>query len=465
MAFNSINFWDFSGWSILIQLGIILFAIMLANIIRFKIKKVKNTLLPTSVIAGTFIFLFKFIPVVGDFIDTSLMELLTYHCLGLGFIALSLKTITKSRDSNKKVVLFSGLITVNGYLVQALVGLSISVVLSLLIFKDLFFASGVLLPMGFGQGTGQALNFGNIFEEMGFKGGASFGLAIAAIGFFVACICGVIYLNILKAKGKLNVQLQRKETANELNSDIYSANEAPLNDGVDKLTIQFGFILCVYLLTYLIILGASYICENFLGDFGINTLKPLFWGFNFLIGSLLAILIKKIVVLLRKKNIMKRDHINNYMMTRLSGFFFDVMVVAGIAAIDWTNLSGLWIPLIIICTCGGFVTFYYVKFICKKIYPSYEHEAFFSIFGMLTGTASTGMILLREIDPNYETPAAENLVLQQLPAIIFGAPLLLLVPFSGKSLINSLITLGAVLLMFIVYNFILLYRHIIKKKE
>ncbi len=31
------------------------------------------------------------------------------------------------------------------------------------------------------------------------------------------------------------------------------------------------------------------------------------------------------------------------------------------------------------------------------------------MFGMLTGTASRGMILLREIDPNYETPAANNL--------------------------------------------------------
>ena len=50
---------------------------------------------------------------------------------------------------------------------------------------------------------------------------------------------------------------------------------------------------------------------------------------------------------------------------------------------------------------------------------------------MLTGTASTGMILLREIDPNFETLAAQNLVLQQLPAVVFGAPLLLIVGFAG----------------------------------
>lgn len=463
MVFNSINFWDYNAWSIIIQIGIILFAVMVSNILRWKINKVKKSLLPTSVIAGSLIFIIKFIPKVGDFVDTSLMEILTYHCLGLGFIALSLKTITKSRDFSKRIVLFSGLITVNGYLIQAIIGLGLSILLSLFIFKDLFYAAGLLLPMGFGQGTGQALNFGNIFETLGFNGGASFGLAIAAIGFFVACICGVIYLNILKG-GKLKIQLERKETANELNSDIYTKDESPLNDGVDKLTIQLAFIMCVYLFTFIFIYVASYISENYLGDFGKNTLKPLFWGFNFIIGSLLAILIKKIVLLLRKKNLMKRDYINNYMMTRLSGFFFDLMIVAGIAAIDWSNLDGMWIPLIIICTFGGIFTFFYIKFICKKIYPTYEYEAFFSIFGMLTGTASTGMILLREIDPNYETPAAENLVLQQLPAIIFGAPLLLLISFSGQSLINSYITLGIVCAMFLVYNLVLLWKFLFKRK-
>ena len=83
---------------------------------------------------------------------------------------------------------------------------------------------------------------------------------------------------------------------------------------------------------------------------------------------------------------------------------------------------------------------------------------------MLTGTASTGMILLREIDPNYETPAANNLVLQQVPAIAFGAPLLLLMSFAAESITNSLIVFGIMLAMFIVYNIIVFRKYIFKKK-
>ena len=162
---------------------------------------------------------------------------------------------------------------------------------------------------------------------------------------------------------------------------------------------------------------------------------------------------------------MNHTYINDYMMSRLSGFFFDIMIVAGVAAIRWENLEGLLWPLLIICITGAFVTFYYIKFICKKLYPNYEYEAFFSIFGMLTGTASTGMILLREIDPNYETPAADNLVLQQMPAILFGAPLLLLIPFAGNSITNSIIMLFIAIVMFIVYNLIVLWSHIFKRKQ
>ena len=60
---------------------------------------------------------------------------------------------------------------------------------------------------------------------------------------------------------------------------------------------------------------------------------------------------------------MKYVYINNFMMNRLSGLFFDVMIVAGIAAIDWQNLQGLLWPLLIICTVGGIATFIYIKFI------------------------------------------------------------------------------------------------------
>ena len=71
-------------------------------------------------------------------------------------------------------------------------------------------------------------------------------------------------------------------------------------------------------------------------------------------------------------------------------------------------------------------TYLYNKFIAKKLFPEYEDAQFLAMYGMLTGTASTGIILLRELDGNFQTPAADNLVYQSLPAIVFGFPMMLI---------------------------------------
>ena len=102
------------------------------------------------------------------------------------------------------------------------------------------------------------------------------------------------------------------------------------------------------------------------------------------------------------------------MLNRISGTMFDVMVVASIAAINLSafRYKEFWVPLILLCAIGALATYFYNFRICRKLFPDYADEAFLSLYGMLTGTASTGVILLREIDPLYETPASHNLIYQ-----------------------------------------------------
>ena len=74
------------------------------------------------------------------------------------------------------------------------------------------------------------------------------------------------------------------------------------------------------------------------------------------------------------------------------------------------------------------------------------------MYGMLTGTASTGIILLREIDGDFKTPAADNMVYQNFPAIVFGFPLMLLATLAPVKPILTLIILTG---FFAVMNVIL----------
>lgn len=449
------------AWSTLLQLFLIALAIVAGNTIRRKVWFMRRSLIPSALIGGLIVLILKVIPAIDGFIDKHFMEIITYHTLALGFIAMSLRSPQKSSKANTITVVETGTLTASTYIIQGVVGLLVTIPLFLWwrnpeLGHDMFYAAGLLLPMGYGQGPGQALNFGTIYQNTAADQGISFfgidfGLSIAAIGFIVGSVIGVIYMNMLNKKGKLKMNSDGVVDTHKL-SDYESHNELPHSESVDKFTI----VLCIVMLTYLMVyLLMSLIGGLDLGNFGEKTLKPLVYGFNFFWGILFGTLVRSILKWLRKANIMHREYLNDFLLNRISGICFDVMIVAGTAAINFENLKVIALPLTIVCVLGAIVTFFYVKAVCRRIYPGYEYQGFFAMFGMLTGTASNGMILLREIDVRYETPAANNLVLQNIPAMIMGFPILLLLGYAPHGLNATFITLGVLAVIFIGFNIFL----------
>ena len=160
---------------------------------------------------------------------------------------------------------------------------------------------------------------------------------------------------------------------------------------------------------------------------------------------MVAMACRCVIAGLRKAKIMNRQYRNNYLLSRLSGLAFDLMIAAGIASIDIADLAGNWLPFVLMALLGGVTTFVYLRRMCNRLYGSYRHEGFLSMYGMLTGTISSGVLLLREIDPDFKTPASNNLILGSSFGIVFGFPLLLLVNFAAISMGNALITLAIAL--------------------
>ncbi len=440
---------DFSAantalWSPMVQLGIIAGLILLANVLRRKIAFVQASLIPTAVLAG---FILLFLRTTGILsIDTDFLEMITYHMIALGFIAMALRVPEKTTESVPMIGSKSGALIVSTYLVQATVGLVISIGLAYTVMPDLFKASGVLLPMAYGQGPGQANNVGTTYEALGMTGGRSFGLSLAAAGYLCACVVGVIYLFIMNRQGKLKHIKDKDYVSGSVTIDTYQdENEIPIAESVDKLSVQMALVLLLYLLTYLLIYGITTLLETISPGLA-KTVGTLLWGFNFIIGSMIAAGCRLFLTSLKKIKWMNRQYQNNYLLSRLSGLAFDFMIVAGIASINIDDLSGLWIPFIMMAVTGGIVTWLYLRFMCKKLYPDYFYEGFLSMFGMLTGTISSGVLLLREIDPELKTPASNNLVIGSSFGIIFGIPMLLVISFAAKSDVTVFLALGFVLL-------------------
>ena len=459
------NFWDYSVWGAFNLMAALLLSLLAANTLKRKIKILKYSLIPTSVLGGGILLLISSIYNIftGDvWFDSNFfggngsatLEIITYHTLALGFIASALKTSDNKLTKQRSVEIFNtGVTTVATYLLQAVVGFAITIAATFFI-KDFFAAAGVLLPFGYGQGPGQAMNYGNIYEvDFGFAGGKSFGLTVAAFGFISAAIGGVIHLNILKRQGKINWNGGDDSAESEIYAEsIQSENEIPMQGSIDKTTFQIAFVFASYLIAYFMMYGLGLLLPG---------MKSVIFGFNFLLGVVSATIVKTIVKGLKKTRLMGREYINNFLMTRISNFFFDIMVVASIAAIRLGMFQKYWLILVILGVAGAFITYFYLHYVSVKFFPEYGEEQFLAMYGMLTGTASTGVVLLREVDPYFKTPVADNLVLQNFPAIVFGFPLMLLATLAP---VKPYLTLAILAAFFVVMN-VILFRSVIFKRN
>ena len=456
-------FWDYSVWGFFNIFAVLLISLLAANALKKAIPVLEASLIPTSVLAGILLLIFS---MVYDqffnvrFFDSKIyngsgydyMEMITYHTLALGFIAGSLKTTGGKLSKKRATEIFNtGVTTVSTYLVQAVVGMGITMIAALVL-PGFFQAAGLLLPFGYGQGTGQAMNYGNIYEtQFGFAGGKSFGLTVAALGFLSASIGGVIHLNVLKKRGYIKTKKTEEGVITE--SEIQSLDEIPMQESIDKFTIQVALIVLSYLLAYVLM----WILGNL-----IPGMKAVIYGFNFLLGVLAATLVKATLNFLKKKGITKREYTNNFLLTRASNFFYDIMVVAGIGAIRLDLIDDYWGILLILGVVGLVITYAYNRVVANVLFRDYKEEQFLAMYGMLTGTASTGIILLREVDGDFKTPVSDNLVYQNFPAIAFGFPIMLLATLAP---VKPVLTLILLILFLLVLNVILFRAQIFGKRK
>lgn len=464
---NDASSWDFSlanydaVWLFMSQLGLLLIFLMLGNILRRKIPLFRNCLIPSALLGGTLLLTVNMTAKQFGIalVDNRLMQVITYHCLAIGFAAMSLKTEKSTHKTNRSQVLEYGALQGGTYMLQAFVGLGITLLLFLFTRYEenaVSYVCGLILPLAYGQGPGNALswdiNFTNIPAAQ-FAGNGSFGLSLASIGFVVASVFGVLYINIYKKRGTLYV---RKGSIFDQFTDPTnpSGDEIPDSESVDKFTLQVGFVALAYALSYgfMCLLAA-------LSDFT----NSIAWGFNFLWASIGAMLIKVIVKQLRKHSLMNREYINNYQMDRISGLSFDLMIVAGVTAIEINDIKNYILPIIILSLVGTAITYAYIRLVAKECFKGFEHEFFLMSFGTMTGTASNGVILMKQIDPGMRTPTSSLYILSNFPAMVMIAPLLLFLGFAGQSLTNAVIAFATFFVLWLVYTIYLFRRKIFKK--
>jgi glutamate:Na+ symporter, ESS family len=447
-----------SEWSYVWDIMVVSLFLGIATYIKRSLRFFERFFIPNAIIAGFIGLLLG--PQVLNLIKFNSDHLgnIVYHLMSVGFISLALKD--RSREKNSDIV-NTGFFIVNGYVLQGLVGFGLSLLMAFTIFPNLFPVFGMLLPLGYGQGAAQAYSIGKQWESVGFAHGGNIGLSIAAMGLLWACIGGIPLMNYLIKVKKILPSHSGKQASIKPAPKTIKKEDVGDTESVDSFSIQLFTIGIIYLATYLVLISSTSLLNN-MGTFG-KTLSNMLWGFSFIIASILAILFRSIYDFLRKKKVIVREYTSDFLLERIAGGAFDFMITASIAAISISIFREYLVPSLVIGTVGGFVTVMYTIFVCKRIYKTDVLENTLALYGTLTGIVSTGLALVKEIDPNFESSATKNLVLGSGAGLFVGFPLMLLlsVPIEGfvtHKPIMYLYTMLGLLVYFIILSIMMYVR-------
>ena len=403
----------------------------LGGVLRSRIPALRRLAVPACILAGLLGLALG--PDGADVlpVDRGTLESLVYHGLGIVFIAVALQSPPKGGGAvgpGAKAFSFGIPVMVS---LQAAVGLAVVVALGLL-GTSTHPGLGLLLPMGFEQGPGQALSLGTAWETSGLVDGGQLGLIIAAVGFLWSIVVGVPLVAWGKRKGLLApVPSGAAEVA------VEASPEAPPGS-LDRMTGQVALIGVCYVLTW----GACTALSSALA--GMPDIAAIVWGFHFILGAAIAMGVRALLVRLAP------EALDDEPLRRVAGVVVDWMTAGALVAVQLAVLSANWLPILLVTTIGGVVTLGACLWLCSRAFPEAPFEHAIVWFGMSTGTLPLGLSLLRVVDPELRSPAALSAVIGSAGAILGVVPVLLvLVPMTVSAHASgnpnaALLALGAV---------------------
>lgn len=437
---------DFS-WTILIDFGIISFALLLATGIRSRFGFFQKFLIPNALTAG--FLLLAFYNTLGPRLGRNFDALgeIVFHLFNIAFIAFALRKPDKEKRPGKPV---AGMVVgiLSQYAIQAFLGFGITMILIATILPDLFPSFGLLLPMGFALGPGKAFAIAKPWEALGFDGAGSVGLTFGAIGFLWASLGGFFLVNYglkhgwLKkshAKGLENRKSQTGILVNgkKLPVGSYLTTET---EAIDTMSFNVAVVFAVYLITYLFLKLLTYLL-SFIGPAGME-LANSFWGITFIFGSLWAIIVRNFMEKTGSGHILESGTL-----TRFGSGAVDLVVATSIGAISIAIVIQYWVPILILSILGGVIALICIPWMCSRMFDEYQFHKTLIVYGCSTGTLHTGLVLLRVIDPDFDTPTISDYIGASAIVFFFAIPLILMIqlPVSAYTQNNPVflwVTLG-----------------------
>jgi len=303
---------------------------------------------------------------------------------------------------------------------QYLVGVGLFVAFINMLWPELPGMFGAIMPVGFEGGHGTAGGLGPTFDKLNWKAGKDFALASATAGILGAVVFGIMLINWAARKGYTHKLMDTGDVPEDDTIGVIPVDRRPVagrlsvkSDAIDALTLHLAIIGLAVLIGFLIKEGLIFAGELSGSFFSPGIHEKLMILLNSFPLFPLCMMGGLIIQLLEDRYDQHKI-IDIGLNRRLQNLALDLLIVAAISTIRIEALTTGLVPLFIMVFAGIAWNIFCIMVLAKRLLPDAWFERAIAEMGQSMGVTATGLLLLRVVDPEYESPAADAFAYKQL---------------------------------------------------
>jgi len=391
--------------------------VWVGHLLRMKIRLLGVLYLPSSVIAGLIgLALVQCCRASGTPLPAEITTVwgklpgflinIVFACLFLGMAIPGVKTIWRHAGPQ----LAYGQIVAWG---QYVVGIGMFLALIHWLWPELPAMFGGVLPVGFEGGHGTAGGMTPVFAEYDWTAGKDFALACATAGIISAVVVGMMLVNWAARKGYTTRRQSPADVPEDHSIAVIPVDRRP---EAGKLTIPSN---AMETLSFQLAVVGIAVAIGWAGKQGLlavgrgagnDTVMQLAKSFPLFPLCMLGGLIVQVTA----NRFDSKKLIDYGLMKRIQNAALDFLVVAAIATIRIEAIAEGLLPFAILVAAGIAWNVFCVMFLARRLLPDAWFERSIAEMGQSMGVTATGLLLLRVVDPDYETPAADAFAYKQI---------------------------------------------------
>lgn len=388
---------EFTPVALLYDVCLMSLLIFVSKIIRTKVKFLQNLYIPTALIAG-------FLGILGGRFGLNILPFSgsasSYSGILIAVLFATMYLGRTEKASFKAMLngvgdtfLLNAAAEIGQYGVAILSGIFVIG----LLFKEISPYFSLMMPAGFVGGHGSAAAIGSVLETAGWADAVTIGQTFATFGLLIGIFGGILIINYCARKGYTKIIKEVKGMPEDLRTGlIHKENRSSMGENtvspmsLDPLTWHLSLVMVSVGAAYLI----NYYIQKWIPDISI----PIY-GLALICG----LVVQKILKLCRLE-----EYVDRNVISRIGSSVTDYLVGFGVATINVSVVIQYWKPMLLLCLIGILYVVLYFFIISRKFFRNFWVERGIYIFGWSTGVMSIAVLLLRVVDPEFQSGVLED---------------------------------------------------------